>query len=297
MTRSRVLRSLAAFAALACATSCSGQTDSPPTPPVKLNVMTFNIRYPNKMDGPNFWEHRVEIVAKTILDAKPDIVGVQEAYRSQLDDLKPHLAEYAEIGVGREDGITRGEYSAILYKSAKLEKLEDGTFWYSDTPEVPGSMSWGNKITRICTWGRFRDKSTGRAFYVFNSHWDHESVPAREKSARMLAQRVADRKFQKEPIIVTGDFNTDEDTDPIKYLVGKTPGSPAVLRDVFRALHPDTTDTLTFNAWKGGEKGPRIDYILTEPNASAETCAIIRTAFEGRYPSDHYPVTATVSLP
>ena len=291
-------RPVAALAAVLCAVACSRKPEAPPPPPpVKLNVMTFNIRYPNRIDGPNYWDQRVELVANTIKEANPDILGVQEAFRAQLDDLKPHLAEYAEVGVGREDGVNQGEYSAILYKPARLEPLENGTFWYSDTPEVPGSVSWGNKVTRICTWGRFRDKPTGRAFYLFNSHWDHESEPARDRSARMLADRVVARAHPKDPVILTGDFNTVETSEPLKYLLGGIKGAPAVFRDVFRALHPDTADTCTFHVWKGVTEGPRIDYILTEPSASAESCSIVRTAFDGRYPSDHFPVTAAVSLP
>jgi endonuclease/exonuclease/phosphatase family metal-dependent hydrolase len=126
-----------------------------------LNVMTFNIRYGTANDGANHWKNRKEMVCDVLRKYRSDLVGVQEALRFQLDYIREEVPGYALIGVGREDGKTKGEYSAILYRSKRLEVNESGTFWLSDTPEIPGSITWGNACTRICTWGRFVDRKTG----------------------------------------------------------------------------------------------------------------------------------------
>src|SRR5690606_11432004 len=134
------------------------------------------------------------------------------------DEIAEALRGYGEIGVGRTDGKTRGEYAAILYRRDRLEPLDSGTFWFSDTPDVPGSTSWGNRITRICTWARFRDRTAGGEFYLYNVHLDHESQPSRERSAAMLSERVAQRNAEGAPVVVTGDFNADEDNPAVLRL-------------------------------------------------------------------------------
>jgi endonuclease/exonuclease/phosphatase family metal-dependent hydrolase len=264
---------------------------------VPLEVMTFNIRYLHRPDGPNYWDHRVAFVADTIKKHSPDIVGLQEAFRSQLDDLKPLLPDFAEVGVGREDGREKGEYSAILYRKSVLSVLESGTFWYSDTPTVPGSRSWGNKVTRICTWARFLHKPSGRNFWHFNSHWDHESAEARSKSARMLAERVAARNDRKEPVIVTGDFNAGEDSEPLKFLTGKISGSAVVFRDSFRVVNPEEKAVGTIHSWSGRTDGSKIDYILVEGATSVQAAEIMHDSRDGKFPSDHFPVRAKITLP
>jgi endonuclease/exonuclease/phosphatase family metal-dependent hydrolase len=253
-----------------------------------LEVMTFNIRYANLKDGVNYWGLRVKFVAEVMLAKSPDVIGVQEALRSQLDDLKPLLDGYAELGVGREDGETKGEYSAILYKTAAIEPLASGTFWLSDTPEVP-SLNWGSKLERICTWARFRHRESKRTFFVFNSHWDHQSVEGRRRGAELLAKRIAARE-PAEPVLVTGDFNAGEKDAAIEPL------RALGLRDTFRVLHPDAKDAGTFHDWKGGTAGGKIDYILGDAAVTPREAEIIRTARDGKFPSDHFPVRARVTL-
>jgi len=149
----------------------------------ELLVMTFNIRYGTADDGENSWDKRKDLVFDVLRRNDPDVVGLQEALRSQLDDIRAALPQYGEIGVGRDDGKTAGEYSAILYKKDRLTVAESGTFWLSDTPETCGSITWGNACTRVCTWGWFVQKQAGKPFYIFNTHMDHVSQYSRERSA------------------------------------------------------------------------------------------------------------------
>ncbi|MDE0863578.1 MAG: endonuclease/exonuclease/phosphatase family protein, partial [Rubripirellula sp.] len=235
--------------------------------------------------------------ADVIRDAKLDVVGLQEAFRFQLDDLRKQLPEFQEVGEGR-DGDTKGEYSAILYRGIRFTALDSGTFWLSDTPEVK-SRHWGNRYLRICTWVRLKDKNTDQCFYVYNTHFDHQSQNARLKSAQLIAQRINDRGH-KDPFLLTGDFNADEDNAVVLYLKGKEttlPDCPVTLIDTFRKLHPDEKAVGTGGGFEGRADGKKIDYIFVRPEAEVSNASIIRTKRDGRYPSDHSPVTANIRLP
>ncbi len=270
----------------------------------ELNVMTFNIRYGTANDGENHWRRRRDMVVDILRKYKPDVVGLQEALRFQLDVIGDALPEYGELGVGREDGKTKSEYSPILYNRKRLQLDESGTFWLSDTPETPGSITWGNACTRVCTWGRFVDKKTGQGFYLYNTHLDHISQPSREKSAVLLTQRIG-RRIRPEPFILTGDFNAGESNPAITYLKGETKlrGAdselslcPIPMVDTFRVLYPDANEVGTFNGFQGRRNGDKIDYILTTADIEVLDTQIICDQIEGRYPSDHFPVTAKLRL-
>jgi len=267
-------------------------------------VMSFNIRYGTAKDGDDSWDRRKDMVCDVLRRHDPDIVGLQEALRFQIDDIRAALPEYGEIGVGRDDGKTRGEYSAILYRKDRLDVNDSGTFWLSDTPTVPGSTSWGNQITRICTWARFVPRGPGRAFYLFNTHLDHQSQPSREKSAVLLARRIAERQ-RLDPVVVTGDFNAGESNPAVRYLkgaialaagAGDSAKTPVALVDTFRVLHAGATDVGTFNQFKGLRSGDKIDYILTLPGVPVFEAEILHDNKDDRYPSDHFPVTAALRL-
>ncbi len=269
-----------------------------------LRVMSFNIRYGTADDGEDSWPLRRNLVAQVIAQQDPDILGVQEALHFQLDELMSGLGDYALIGIGRDDGRTRGEYTAILYRASRFELDETDTFWLSDTPEIPGSTSWGNHITRICTWARLVDRESGNSFYVYNVHLDHESQDSRELSAELLAERIAMRTYP-DHVIVTGDFNAGEQNSAMRYLRGEVerawaksdtaPPAPGLI-DTFRRVHPDATDVGTFNAFRGVTTGERIDAILVSRDWSVQDAAIVRTSSGGRYPSDHFPVSAVLRL-
>ena len=274
----------------------STAADDPSVDGLAISVLSFNIRYGTANDGENAWPHRKEMVYEVLRERESDFVGLQEALRFQIDAIREAVPGYGEVGVGRDDGKEAGEYSAILYKSDRWQAQESGTFWLSDTPDVPGSTSWGNQITRIVTWGRFVEKVTGMGVWVFNAHFDHVSQRSREKSAELLAVRLA-RRAPYEPVIVTGDFNAGEDNPAIRLLKGATGRSPVALVDTFRVLHADADDVGTRGGFEGRRSEAKIDYIFVEASASVQAAEIIHDHRDGRYPSDHFPVYAEVVLP
>lgn len=262
--------------------------------PAHLEVMSFNIRYGTADDGENSWPHRREAVIGVIAAHRPHVLGLQEALHFQLAEIAEALPRYRRLGVGRTDGEEAGEYAAILVDGRRLEVLEQDTFWFSDTPGFPGTTSWGNDIPRICTWARLRDRVTGRSFAVYNVHWDHRSQPSRERSAELLAGVVAGRAGSGEPVIVTGDFNAGESNPAFRRLLASP--EPALV-DTFRVLHPEAREVGTFNGFEGRADGEKIDAILASAPWEVVAAAIVRTNDQGRYPSDHFPVVATLRPP
>jgi len=272
---------------------------------LELRIMTFNIRYGSAGDGPNQWKNRKEMVFDVLRDHNPEIVGLQEALNFQMSEICTALGKYGQVGVAREDGKVDGEFSSILYDISRFKVDESGTFWFSNTPEVPGSNHWGAACVRICTWARFIERKSGKAFYVFNLHLDHVSQPSREKSAVLLANRIKNRKHS-DPFILTGDFNTGESNPVVTYLKGKTEltgadgqksKNPVPMVDSFRVLHPDVKDVKTGHAFRGTRKGNKIDYVFVPSNIKVLEAQILYDNIDGRYPSDHYPVNATLRLP
>lgn len=269
-----------------------------------LLVMTFNIRYGTANDGENNWDKRKDMACELVRRHGPDLIGLQEALRYQIDDMRAALPEYAEIGCGREDGKTQGEYSGILYRKDRFDLDDSGTFWLSDTPEVPGSITWGNACTRLCTWGRFVPKS-GKPFYMFNTHLDHISQLSRDKAIVLIASRLRDRKHP-DPIVLTGDFNVGENNSVARYMRGEAPmpvapdglaKNPIPLVDTFRVRHPSATEVGTFNGFKGIRTGQKIDYIFVQPGVDVLKAEILYDNQNNRYPSDHFPITAAIRWP
>jgi endonuclease/exonuclease/phosphatase family metal-dependent hydrolase len=259
-----------------------------------LQVMTFNIRYGTAKDGDNQWSARREMLFDLLRERDADLIGVQEALAFQIDEMLAAAPGYAAVGVGRDDAGREGEFSAILFKKNRFRVADAGTFWFSDTPEVPASTSWGNNTTRICTWARLIDRD-GFGFYLFNLHLDHQSQPSRERSSVLLRQRIEARAFPANPVVVTGDFNAGESNPALTALVSKGADGPFV--DTYRVLHADETIVGTFNGFKtGNTAGDKIDYVLVQPGTEVITAEIIRTSRNDRYPSDHFPVIATVRL-
>ena len=273
------------FAVAACASAGSGGSADR-----ALRVMTYNVRYGTAADGPDAWEHRRELALRVIANHRPDVIGLQESLRFQLDEIAAEFPRLAEVGVGRDDGVAAGEYSAVLYDESRLELLGSDTFWLSDTPGTVASTSWGNRIPRIVTWARFRDRRTNRTFYVFNTHWDHESQPSRERSADLLLERIASREHPDESVLVTGDFNAGESNPAFTALL------EGGLNDTFRTLHPDARDVGTFHGFEGDRSGEKIDAVLASPGWRVLEAWIVTLHDGSRYPSDHFPVMAVVGF-
>jgi endonuclease/exonuclease/phosphatase family metal-dependent hydrolase len=281
------------FVATACAPARGG-SGAPAAPGATggasdIAVMSFNIRYGTANDGADHWSGRREQLFRLLEREAPDILATQEALRFQLDEIRAALPRYGEAGVGRDDGRERGEYAAILFRADRFELLESGTFWFSDTPDVPGSMSWGNRITRICTWARLRDRTSGRALRVYNVHLDHESQPSRERSVALLLERLR-AAGGRDPVIVAGDFNAGETNPAVAAL------RAAGFRDTWRELHAGDSVAGTFHAFRGDSTGEKIDYVWVTGGSGVASAAILRASEGGRYPSDHFPVVARVVL-
>ncbi len=286
---------LTTMALMAATTVLSAEAPAK-TADLQVKVLTFNIRYGTANDGEDAWPHRQEMVAEVIRDEAPDFCGLQEALRFQIDAIRKAVPEYAEYGVGREDGKTKGEYSAILYRKDRWQLDRGDTVWLSDTPTEPGSATWGNTIPRIVTWGRFVEKETGRAVFMINTHFDHRSQPSREKSAEFTAALIA-QEVGDTPVILTGDFNAGEDNPAILRLKQKEGENAIGLVDSFRVVHPDEEVVGTFNGFTGKIDGAKIDYIFTWPSAKVVSSEILRTHRDSRYPSDHFPINAVLVFP
>lgn len=274
----------------------------------ELTVATFNIRYAASQDkGSRSWAMRKDVTLETIREMDPDVLGLQEALWSQIRDLRPGMEGYEWAGSGRDDGKLAGEFCAICWKEDRFRRLQTGTFWLSDTPYTAGSKTWGNGVTRICTWVRLVDKKSGASFYVFNTHWDHKHQGSREQSSRMVAAQIDARQSKGDPVVLLGDFNATEENPAVAYLMGgkvlleggdKPQHWENRLIDVFDQLHPDVEDRRTGHGWEGNRKGRRkIDHIFVSPEVIPRECAIIYTQKDGVWPSDHFPVRAVIDIP
>jgi endonuclease/exonuclease/phosphatase family metal-dependent hydrolase len=270
-----------------------------------LRVMSFNIRF-SKVDksedaSENNWadpKHpRRERALRVIREFEPDLLGVQEARELQIEDLKKALPEFEFYGIGRDDGKTAGEFSGIFYRKDRFARKDAGSFWLSATPEKPGTTFYAapNAVPRIASWVRLADNKSQREFVMLNMHWDHIDVPAREKSAALARERLA-TIAKGVPTIVMGDLNSKEDTRAFTTLTGADE-TGRKLADSYRELHPQRSpEESTFNDWKGTLKGSRIDFILHTAEFTPTAAEIIRTNYDRRWPSDHYPVTAILRV-
>lgn len=260
-----------------------------------LNVMTFNLRYNNPGDSSNAWPFRIDKAASQILFNEVHLLGVQEALHDQMEDLQQRLPQFRYVGVGRDDGKEKGEYSAIFFDTSRLRLLESQTFWLSTTPSVPGSKGWDAAIIRIVTWARFTDKYNGKTFYMFNTHFDHMGKIARRESAKLLLQRVTEIAGIS-PVIVTGDFNATPEDEPIRILLD--PASPQRLINTLNISAMDHYGpTGTFNGFQSHELSDQpIDHIMIKNNVGVLKHATLSESWMGHFSSDHFPVLARIKI-
>lgn len=269
----------------------------------ELTVGSYNIRYKNRNDSikGNVWQVRSKCIANQILWERPDIFGAQECLHPQLMDLEQLLDGYEWIGIGRDDGKQAGEYAAIFYKSERLELLEQGHFWLSETPERP-SKGWDAACVRICTWGHFRDRSTQKEFYFLNLHMDHVGVTARSESAKLVMQRITQMtQGGKKLAVLTGDFNVSQ-TDELYTLFTQS----GILKDCYTHAATRFAENGTFNSFNSRKyTTERIDHIFVTPSTTVESYATLTDSYwtqesDGsmvrRNFSDHYPVFARIKF-
>ena len=288
-------------------TACSPETGIAPAGPEgsardTLRILSFNIRYDNPGDGPDAWPNRKEAVADMIRSRAVDVAGLQEALKGQIDDLQALLPDYAWLGVGREDGMEQGEFAPIFYRRDRLDTLRWGTFWLSETPDIPGSRSWDAALERIATWAVLRDRQTSEAFLAVNTHFDHRGAEARTRSAELIVESLNDLATGQSgeqddegagslPVVLTGDFNTGEDSAPYAVL------TDAFSDALYASEQPHEGPISTWNGFEAIVPGRRIDYIFVGDGVRVYVHRILPdTIANGRFLSDHLPVLAEITL-
>jgi endonuclease/exonuclease/phosphatase family metal-dependent hydrolase len=255
-----------------------------------LNVMTFNIRHGRALDGRNRWYKRRSLVFDTIRSRSPHVLGLQEVDPHQLDELRDTFPTFGVIAHRRYGGIF-GAYAPVLFDAARLEAGASGDFWLSPDPDGERKRAWDSAVVRLCTWAIFVDRSNGERFAVLNSHFDQRGVEARRKSAELVVDRLA--ALGHMPRLFIGDINAKERYQTWRILTG------AGLRDSFRVLYPDAEPAFTFHAFNGvaanGSHG-KIDYVFCDDKWRVLSAEIVRDASDGRWPSDHFPVAASLEI-
>lgn len=265
----------------------------------ELRVMTYNIRFAGSADDEanNSWNSRKDLVAEVIRFNKADIFGLQEALHSQIADIKNSFSKYDWVGVGREDGKEGGEYSPIFYNTEKYKLVHTSTFWLSETPDSV-SKGWDAAFKRVVTWAEFTFQSSGQKFFVFNTHFDHIGESARLSSAKLILKKIKEIAGDN-PTILTGDFNTKSDSPPYSILTnGLDSEKRFFLNDaekVNRNIHYGAH--ITFNGFGNDiQPGNKIDFIFVNDKVKVKEHGVISETFDGKYPSDHFPVIAEVEI-
>lgn len=260
-----------------------------------IKVITLNIRYDNLGDSLNPWIRRAPIVCNFLRNEKPDVVGLQEVLYSQYKLLDSVLADFNSAGAGRDDGARAGEMNPVFFRKERFDMIRNKTFWLSITPEVPGTKSWGSSLPRIVTWIELADKKTHEHFFLFNTHFPHDSDFARIMSANLLLDKV-DSIASGFPFIVTGDFNMIHSDKAYEILTGPHESVP-LLNDTYafsekRHIGP----AYTFNGFSEKTPGGRLDYIFVKNGMYILENRTSIKKDHGIYISDHWPVTSVVSL-
>jgi len=273
-------------------------------------VGSYNIRFDNPKDvkNGNGWSQRAPVIASLIRFHQFDVIGTQEAFLDQLNDLQSLLPGYAHSGCGRDDGKEAGEYAAIFYKKNIFTFRDCGTFWLSQTPAEP-SVGWDAKLKRICTWVKLEYIPTGKSLFVFNTHFDHRGTVARAESARLIIKSIKSIAGDQ-PAILTGDFNVDQTSESYKVL-----HDSGILKDSFESA----TERYALNGTATGfninsHTDNRIDHVFhtlgfktlrygvltdsyrtpvtdaKETRSSAFPAEVKFKDYQARIPSDHFPV-------
>ena len=265
-----------------------GSSDQPHGPagtgedePNTFRAMSFNVRnYASDSGTDNAWTKRKSGVA-AMLNAKcPMIVGAQECYISQMNDITKACPQYGAYGLGRDNGTTSGETTAIFYHKDSVSVVEYGTFWLSTTPNKV-SLGWDGACRRTCTWMRFKMKSNGQEFFFFNTHLDHQGAVAKVEGMKLIMEKIGTIDFAGLPVILTGDFNSIPGEDVFSYNTMNDARTDSPLSDNFGSS----------NGY--GNQNKLIDYIFYK-SFKPRTFETIRDRWDGiTYISDHYPVMCT----
>lgn len=261
---------------------CSGDGPVIWTDSYDISVMSFNLRYDTVEDGENQWDNRKEACLKLIRETNPSIFGIQEGLDNQVAYLDDSLPEYSYVGVGRDDGESSGEYSAIYYDNDQFELIESQSFWLSETPEMP-SLGWDANNIRIVTWAHLKDLDHNKSIFIFNTHFDHKGKTAREESAKLLVEKIGEIAHEDAPVFVTGDFNA---------LIGNAIMEP--ITEAFlnaRSTAEEADKKKSFNNWGNKLVSRNIDFIFYN-HATALAYRTVTEDFGVPFVSDHYPLIA-----
>lgn len=273
-------------------TSCSNPGDG--MKEANFKVMSYNIRLDTDSDIPrgNGWDGRKDWMMQLLRYHNPQIFGLQEVLYNQLVFIDEQFENFSYVGSGRDDGDKAGEFSPIFFNNNLFEALDHGTFWLSETPDVP-SKGWDAALNRIVSWAKLRHKTSKTEFYFFNTHFDHVGVEARNQSSKLIIEKVNGMRNES-PFILTGDFNVPDTSEPYKLMAAAF--SDAKETSLSGHFGPDGTWS-TFEVCGTTEPRRRIDFIFTSENVTVHDHAILTDSKYGKYPSDHLPVVATVTLP
>ncbi|HET9057931.1 MAG TPA: endonuclease/exonuclease/phosphatase family protein [Chitinophagaceae bacterium] len=255
----------------------------------EINIMSYNIRLDVASDGENRWDARKDKVASLMNYYEADFIGCQEVQHHQLQYLLDKLNKYNYIGVARDDGKEKGEYSCIFYNKEKFTLLQQHTFWLSSTPDIV-SIGWDAACNRVCTYGLFQSNKTKQLFWVLNTHLDHMGINARIESAKLITEKINKINVEKNyPVILTGDFNAQPSDEPIQYISNNMQNTRAI------SNQPAYGPVDTWNGFQFDQKPTGcIDYIFINkhPKIRAKKFATITDSYDKKYPSDHFPVLA-----
>ncbi|WP_339706090.1 endonuclease/exonuclease/phosphatase family protein [uncultured Kriegella sp.] len=254
-----------------------------------IKMMTYNIKYDNVSDTVNNWNFRKEAMVDLVKHYQAEVVGMQEVLRNQLIYLDSSLNQYSYVGVGRDDGKTKGEYAPIFYDGRKLKVLKSNTFWLSETPEKV-SKGWDASLERICTYALFENLQDHKRFWVFNTHFDHRGKEARANSTRLVIQKIKGINTENLPVAFMGDLNLAPEEEPIRFLQKQLTDGQMSTR---KAFYGPTGTSNGFDPNR--ELKRRIDYIFVN-NFKVESYIHIDDRMENnKHISDHLPVFAKVS--
>lgn len=253
-----------------------------------IKVMSYNIRLGSGQDGNNSWEFRRPATIEMIKDQAPDIFGVQEALSYQLDFINDNCKKYASVGCGREDGISEGEHMSIYWNRKSVKMLKWGTFWLSETPEIP-SKGWDARCKRTATWALMLDRKSGKRFYFVNTHLDHRGKEAQKKGLKLIVDRIDVINPEGYPMVLTGDFNINPDNPALTDLDS--------LMQSTRKVAEKTDAHNTFNGWSDVPNGRIIDYIYFKGfKKCLEYQTVKKQYLDIPFVSDHYPITALLAF-
>jgi len=264
------------------------------TPNSSFEVVSFNVRYNNPDDAPNHWDNRKSMVRDYFAEKNPAVIGMQEVLPDQLTDLAGMLDGYDQLSAGREDGENKGEACPVFYRKDIFDYLGGGHFWLSETPERPGSMSWNTDFPRIVTWVKLKSIRTGYPFYVFNTHFSHISEEARSNSACLLLEQI-DKIVDREPVVLTGDFNTTRDTETYQCLVGVREDRHQFWDAEMQADETQNGE-ISYNGFDPDDGGSRIDFVFVNQHFDVVFHSVDEVHEGDVFISDHYPIRAKVTF-